>query len=162
MEKKLLNKFIFIFNKIFCHHSEIDRDSCFKVKLKSHYLYLCSRCFGLYSFTVVLLFILLKWNPNFIKYTKDYLLYFLFIPFFDWSLNLLKIIKTHKLIKFFTGIIGSFGLSQFCYFFLSNTYIDIVIKTFAYYSIGIIIVLIIFINLNTIKVYVKNDEKNFN
>ena len=103
-KKSLFRKFC----RLLCHQKE---DRCFKI---NNYIFpICSRCTGiLISFSISLLLIA---NNFYISIWLSIVL--LSIMFIDWLIQFLKIKESTNTRRFFTGLIGGFGLT-FCYYYI--------------------------------------------
>ena len=138
--KNFLNKI----NKILCHHYKEGRSRCIRIKLFNKEIYICSRCLGLYPFTILWLILMIIYDVRLSYRLDKNLIHFLFLPaFLDWTFTSLGIIKSSNMIRFFTGFTASFALSRWAFLFIMKYNMDIVLKNALIYSIGIIIILLI-------------------
>ncbi|MBU1076702.1 MAG: DUF2085 domain-containing protein [Spirochaetes bacterium] len=144
-------KSVTLFNKIFCHHTKKDADHCIKIKIWDMQLALCSRCLGLYPFSLTWLFLSLSYKIKLShSFEKNFIIYSLFPAFLDWTLTGLSVIKSNNRIRFFSGLFASFGLARWWYLWIMQNHMDIVLEIGRMYLIGIIVVSLIIFRIKVV------------
>lgn len=133
-----------ILTRILCHHFKDEQAHCIGIPLFNKKIYFCSRCLGLYPFSIIGLVLSLKYNIRLSGIMENNIIHFLFLPaFLDWALSGLKIIKSNNIIRFFTGFIASFALSRVWFLLIRRDYPDILLKNLLIYITAVIIILAI-------------------